>query len=292
MTKNYYDVLGIPKNSTQEQIKKAYRKLSLKYHPDKTGGDDTKFKELNEAYTILGDEQKRKEYDNPIRHSFMNSGGEHEATHEDMMKHIFKHFMGGGFHEPNVEFFKNGHRIFSSFMKPQTIQKTIHLTLKEAYEGISKPIVVERKVIDENKEHKTEKETIYVSIPKGVDNGEVILLKEEGHIVKHIKGHVRIQIRIEPNPIFKRDGLNLILIKTISLKQALCGFHLEIEHLNGKRFAIHNKPGNIINHDYVKTIPNLGMIRDKHIGSMIIQFKVQFPETIPEHVLEYLNKHL
>ena len=63
MSKNYYDVLGVSKTATQNEIKKAYRELCKKYHPDKHGGDDTKIKEINEAYSVIGDEQKRKEYD-------------------------------------------------------------------------------------------------------------------------------------------------------------------------------------------------------------------------------------
>ena len=65
MKKNYYDVLGVNKNASQDEIKKAYRNLSKKYHPDRNGGDDSKFKEINEAYDTLGDESKRKQYDNP-----------------------------------------------------------------------------------------------------------------------------------------------------------------------------------------------------------------------------------
>lgn len=73
---DYYKILGVDKTSTQDEIKKAFRKLSLKYHPDKNGGDDTKFKEINEAYSILGDEEKRKKYDfesNPRNYSFFGN---------------------------------------------------------------------------------------------------------------------------------------------------------------------------------------------------------------------------
>lgn len=80
MSKNYYDVLGVNKNSSQDEIKKAFRELSKKYHPDREGGDASKFKEINEAYSILGDADKRKKYDmessgfNPFG-SFFQSGG-------------------------------------------------------------------------------------------------------------------------------------------------------------------------------------------------------------------------
>jgi DnaJ-class molecular chaperone len=63
MTKNYYDVLGVDKGASKEEIKKAFYKLASKYHPDKKGGDEAKFKEVNEAYQILSDDKKRKEYD-------------------------------------------------------------------------------------------------------------------------------------------------------------------------------------------------------------------------------------
>ena len=73
MSKNFYDVLGVSKTATQDEIKKAYRELCKKYHPDKHGGDDTKIKEINEAYAIIGDETKRKEYD--VQNSMGGFGG-------------------------------------------------------------------------------------------------------------------------------------------------------------------------------------------------------------------------
>ena len=73
MSKNFYDVLGVSKTATQDEIKKAYRELCKKYHPDKQGGDDTKIKEINEAYATIGDETKRKEYD--MQNSMGGFGG-------------------------------------------------------------------------------------------------------------------------------------------------------------------------------------------------------------------------
>jgi len=291
MSKNYYEILGLPKNATQEQIKKAYRKLSLKYHPDKTGGDDKKFKELNEAYSVLGDAKKREEYDNPMKNMMGGMG-----IPEDMMNNIFQHFMSGG-HSPfmnssNVQFFQNGQRIFSSFMRPQPINKQLELTLKECYDGSSKPITIQRTIIDEEQTKRIEKETIYIDIPSGIDNGEAMILKGKGNIIKQVKGDVRVVFKVNNNTEFRRNGLDLILTKTISLKQALCGFRIEIEHLNGKRLAIHNKQGNIMTHDYVKTIQNMGMKRNNHIGNLFIHFKVKFPDTLSETTIKEIEKLL
>ena len=113
MSKNYYDVLGVKKTATQDEIKKAYRELCKKYHPDKNGGDDTKFKEVNEAYETLGDETKRKQYDSPG----MGSGF-------------------GGFNGFNFNF-----RQMASDLK-----MAITISLEDAYYGCKYPVNVNGKV--------------------------------------------------------------------------------------------------------------------------------------------------
>lgn len=111
MEKNYYDILGVSKNATQDEIKKAFRTLSKKYHPDKNGGDDTKFKEINEAYSTLSNEQKRRQYDS--RSSFSGS-------------------FGGGF---------NPWSTFTSFRKMASdIQVQIIIDIEDAHNGCN-PII-------------------------------------------------------------------------------------------------------------------------------------------------------
>lgn len=101
---NYYDILGVNKNATQEDIKKSYRLLSKKYHPDKNGGDDTKFKEINQAYSVLGDEAKRREYDNRDRNPW--------------------EFAFGGFRSP----------------MPSDINVSITISLEDAYMGCKRTV--------------------------------------------------------------------------------------------------------------------------------------------------------
>jgi curved DNA-binding protein len=109
MKKNYYDILGVNKNASQEDIKKAYRNLSKKYHPDKTGGDESKFKEINEAYDTLGDETKRKQYDNP----FGNFGG-----------------------------FTWSWNVHNSRPTPQNYEVRIEISLTEAYYGCNRNVKI------------------------------------------------------------------------------------------------------------------------------------------------------
>jgi len=98
MGNNYYEILGVDKNASQEDIKKSYRKLSMKYHPDKTQGDknlEDKFKEVNEAYSVLSNLEKRREYDNPVRFSGLNNHNGFDHTNIREVFNRFNHFNFG-----------------------------------------------------------------------------------------------------------------------------------------------------------------------------------------------------
>ena len=88
MTETHYDILGLPETATHEEIKKTYRKLSLQYHPDRPGGDQTKYQKINEAYEILGDEQKKQEYDMMRNSPFSKMGGQHPNV-DEVFSNIF-----------------------------------------------------------------------------------------------------------------------------------------------------------------------------------------------------------
>jgi DnaJ-class molecular chaperone len=136
-----------------------------------------------------------------------------------------------------------------------------------------------------------ESETIYVTIPKGIDDGELILLKDKGNVLNETcKGDIKIFVKIENDSMFKRVGLDLVLEKSINLKDALCGFSFEITYINGKSYTLNNNAGNIIPHGFQKIIPNMGLERDQHKGNMIIEFNVQFPEKLSESVIASLKK--
>ena len=301
---NYYNILGVEENATQDQIKKAFRKASLKKHPDR-GGNKEEFQKINTAYQILGDPDKKREYDMKRKNPFMGQNNAFNMGH-GAPDEIFKMFFGGqqgmpfGFPGgPNVQIFQNGRSVnLNQLRKPAPITKTINITLEEAYQGLNKPIEIER-WIQANGVKKVEKEKIYVSIPAGIDNQEIIILKNKGNILnENIFGDIKLFINVNNNTNFVRDGLNLIYKKKISLKEALVGFKFDIKHISGKTYCINNNNGKIITPQYTKLIRNMGMRREKQhpappiVGNLLIVFDVEFPSELTKEQMETISECL
>lgn len=294
--KNYYKILDVKENATNDEIKKSFRQLSMKYHPDKNNGDDVKFKEINEAYETLGDSDERKMYDfkrgtgsNPFMSANINGMPEMPGGLNDMFNMFFNR-ENSGFGNPNVQIFRNGVPV--NMNKPVPIIRKLNITLEQSYNGFKYPLEIERWIMEDNVK-KTEKETIYIDIPRGADSNEIIILKHKGNIIDdQNKGDIKIFITVSNNTMFQRNGVDLIVNKTINLKEALCGFTFEIEHLNKKKFKINNDKGNIITPNFKKIIPNLGIKRQNHTGNLIINFSVDFPKTLSLEKINSLEKIL
>lgn len=298
---NYYKVLGVNENATPEEIKKAFRKASLKNHPDR-GGNKEEFQKINGAYQILGDPEKKREYDNQLKNPFMRGGGFNinGGGPDDIFKMFFGNNVPFGFPGgPNVQIFQNGRPVnINQLRKPTPITKTITITMEEAYEGINKPIEIER-WIHSNGVKKVEKEKIYVHIPSGIDNQEIIILKDKGNIMnENATGDIKIFVTVKNDTDFVRDGLNLIYKKKISLKEALIGFNFDVKHLSGKTYCINNNNGKIITPQYTKVIRNMGMRRERQhpappiTGNLIIVFDIIFPEELTEEQMKTIGECL
>jgi DnaJ family protein A protein 2 len=329
---DYYKLLEIPENASQEDVKKAYRKLSLKWHPDKNQGNPdaiNMFQKISEAYETIGDPEKRQEYDIVKNNPFF-SNQSHNMSHGMQFHDIndmFSMFFGGppqmrgnpiekqgfppGFQQGfppgfppemagifgnmpggNIRIFRNGVHVNPMMEKPAPIVKNITITMEQVLCGGNIPIDIERWII-ENGNKVIENVTIYVDIFKGIDNNEIIVLRDQGNVMNEMcKGDVKIFVKIENHLIFERKGLDLIYKHNISLKEALCGFSFELKHLNNKSYTINNKPGNIIPPNYEKIIPNMGLTREGHCGSLIVHFQVEFPQTLTSEQLENLSKIL
>jgi DnaJ-class molecular chaperone len=307
---SFYSILEVSDTASPEDIKKSYRKLSMLHHPDKNGNSQEskeKIQKINEAYEVLGDVERKKEYDMTQNNPFfkmmsqglnpnMNSG---MNPVDELFSSIFGipfmssaqgpgpdiSFMGG----PNVRVFHNGRPYNQGFQRPAPIVQNISVPIDKILTGTTIPVDIERWIM-ENGLKLCEHETVYVTVPKGIDEGEIIILKEKGNVMSETnKGDIKIFVKIENNTEFKRSGLDLILEKTITVKEALCGFTFELKYITGKVYTITNNSGNIISHGYKKLIPNMGLSRDSHVGNLLIIFDVKFPEKLSEESLSALK---
>ena len=294
---NYYQKLDIDEKCSQSEIKAAYRKLSLQYHPDRPEGDSEKFKEIGEAYETLSDPERRQMYDRRHHSPFLGSQGG-IPSEADLMNMLFGMTgampygissmggmggipgMGG---MPNVHIFRNGVPVsMSALNRPAPIIKTISITLEQAFTGLNYPLEIERWVQQPNAKH-TEKEKIYIEIPEGIDSKEIIVVRNKGNVLgDNNKGDIKVFIDIAHNKRFGRRGLDLILKKKISLKEALVGFKFDIHHINGKIYTINNKGARIIEPGFERVIVGMGMKRGKNKGNFIIQFSVVFPKNLSD----------
>jgi len=317
MSETYYTILEVTETSTSEEISKSYRRLSMIHHPDRPGGDKAKFQKISEAYETLSSSDKKRDYDMSRRNPFTNLsrmpgtgvgvGGPGIPINE-----IFATMfggamgggaMGGGAMGENIQFQQSGGfgpqvRIFHNNIpvggagipqKPAPIIKRISIPIQLILTGTTMPVEIERWIVN-NYEKEKETEIIYVQVPKGIDDGEIIVLQDKGNILKDdCKGDIKLFVKIENNTDFRRKGLDLLLEKTITLKEALCGFRFDIKYITDKSYTITNNSGNIISTGYRKVIPNMGFSRENHVGNLIIIFDVCFPEKLAPEVLEQIK---
>jgi DnaJ family protein B protein 4 len=331
MSNSYYSILELPETATQDEIKKAYRRLSMLHHPDKNKNNlesTEKFKKIAEAYETLSDSDKKREYDMTQNNPFAKMMGSSNGM-EDLFSSLFGMPFGpmgpggmgvNGFgmgqngmgkngmpqnmnpfgntpFGPHIRVFHNGVPVnvggfgnINALQKPTPIIQTVSVPIDKILTGTTIPIEIERWIIvDETKVF--EKETMYLNVPKGIDEGEIILLREKGNTIREdCRGDIKIFIKIENDTEFRRNGLDLLLDKTITIKEALCGFSFDLKYITGKVYTITNNSGTIISHGYRKVIPNMGFSRDQHTGNLIILFNVMFPEKINEEAMEQLKK--
>ncbi len=221
--KDYYNILGVQKNASQDEIKKAFRKLAHEHHPDKKGGDDAKFKEVSEAYSVLSDEKKRAQYDQ-FGSNFGNMGGAGGFNPNDF-GFDFSGFQGG-FNGQNVEFDLGD--IFSTFFgggrmrRGKTIRVDIDLSFKESIFGTEKTV------------RAGGNSSVTIKIPPGVEHGTTLRVAGRGEPLEGGQpGDLHVRIYVTPDPRFKKQGMNIVTDAKIALSMSLLGGELLIPTLDG-----------------------------------------------------------
>ena len=236
---DYYKILGVPKTATVAEIKKAYRKLARKYHPDLNPNDkeaEQKFKAVNEANEVLSNAENRKKYDEygkdwkhaeqfeqakrqqQSKGQYQGSGGFEGFSGQD--------FSGGDFSDFFESMFggrASGGRRRSAAFRGQDFNAELQLNLKDVYETHKRVLTVNGK-------------NIRLTIPAGVENGQVIKIKGKGGegVNGGPNGDLIIQFSIVNNTNFKRDGANLYSTETIDLYTALLGGDVTVNTFDGK----------------------------------------------------------
>jgi curved DNA-binding protein len=262
--KDYYSTLGVAKTATEKEIKQSYRKLARKHHPDVNPGDksaETRFKELNEAYEVLGDPDKRKKYDelganwrmyeqagaggqagyggNPFGGFNSGSGGAgYRTMTEDEMREMFgdgnpfsdffQTFFGGSADADPSESRRGGRGGARSRARSgRDVEQEIELGLEDAYSG-----TMRRLGISLNGEHRT----IDVRIPAGVTDGSRVRVAGEGEhgVGGGTAGDLYLRVRLTPHATFERKGRDLYTRVAVPLTTAVLGGEAEVETLNGK----------------------------------------------------------
>jgi curved DNA-binding protein len=297
--KNYYEILGIPKDASKDVIKDAYRKLALQYHPDrnKSPGAEEKFKEISEAYAVLSDDEKRQQYDN-----LGKTGFDQKYTREDIFRgadfdSIFRDMgVSSGFGDLFSVFF-NG-QDFIQRQRPirgRDIGYEVYITLEEAAHGVEKEIPIQRIEKDRKRLVRRERK-ITVKIPVGIPEGYRLRLPGEGDAPpeKGPSGDLYIIIHTMPHQYFKREGDDLLYNLHINIPQAALGTEVTIPAIEGKAaLRIHpgTQPGQILR------VKGRGMPRMDGYGrgDLRVRVNVVVPKKLTQHqraLLEELSKEL
>jgi curved DNA-binding protein len=245
---DYYKTLGIDKNASDSDIKKAYRKLAMKYHPDHTKGDKTaeeKFKKISEAYAVLSDPEKRKQYDTYGSADFQQRFSQEDIFRNFDFSDIFREFgFNGGSRtaDGGVRFSFGGGSPFGGQQRQQRPVKgsdlvyELPITLHDVANGSKKQISLQ---------HQGRSETITVTIPKGMTSGKKLRLAGKGESSPYggPAGDLFIKVKVVEDPVFKAENHDLYVYQTIKLTRALLGTQISVPTLAGRELNLKIPPG-------------------------------------------------
>ena len=298
--KDYYEILGLKKDAAEEQIKKAYRKLAMKYHPDRNPNNkaaEEKFKGINEAYAVLSDKDKRKQYD-----MFGSDKFHQRFSQEDIFRgfdigDILKDFgfgtsdvfsqifgrgrsgfgnMYGG--EPNIGY----EEMYGMPQKGADVTSDLHITFNEAAFGGEKRVSL--------KKPDGRIEEVMVKIPAGIDTGKKLRLSGKGApgIGGQPPGDLYFNVIVQEHPVFKREGDNVIIENEIRFTEAVLGTSIDVPTLEGEirraKVLPHTKSGTKIR------IKGYGISHLKGGGRGDLYVKINIK--VPDHITEKQKKLL
>jgi len=275
MAKDYYKTLGVEKSASEDDIKKAFRKLAHQYHPDKKGGDEAKFKEVNEAYGILGNKEKRAQYDqfgsadpgfnsgqggfNPQDFGFDFGGfqgGFNAQGFEGDLGDILSSIFGGA-----------GRRV----KRGRDVAVDIELSFEESIFGTDRKVMVNSKLVKEKE--------VSIHVPAGIDSGQMIRMTGMGETIENgVPGDLYIKVHVRKHAYLRKEGFNLVMDQEILLSEALLGVDKDIKTLDGSislKVPTGTNTGTILRVKG-KGVPQSGSRR----GDLYVRIIVKIPEKL------------
>lgn len=314
MEKDYYGILGLKKDASEDDIKKAYRKLALKWHPDRNTNDkekaETKFKEISEAYEVLSDPKKKSIYDQFGVNGLKGGGGEGPGGFPEGFpggfggafpggatftfassdglgfnpsnpQSIFEKFFGGAspFMDNDLGGFGGAYTSRRSHpSKFEPASRTLPVSLEDLYTGTTKKL----KITSKTRSGASSEKIITINIKPGWKAGTKITFANEGDELPNGQTQgVEFVIAEKPHPVFQRVDNNLKATIQLTLGEALCGFEKQVTTLDNRTLKITQHQ--VTKPNQQKRIPNEGMPITKQPGSkgdLIISFDVKFPTSL------------
>jgi len=297
--KDFYAVLGVSKDVSEAELKKTYRKLARKYHPDSNPGDaaaEAKFKEISEAHSVLSDPEQRQEYDQmramgPGRPRFTSGGGQAGGGFEDVFGGMFnqggrQQAGGGGFEDIFSSMFggggfgqnSGGYRGAGGPTKGRDLTATTTLDFITAIHG------------DTVKLQPNDGKPISVKIPAGVADGQKIRLRGKGEPSPDggTPGDLTLTVTVRKHPVFERDGLHLRLDVPVTFTEATLGATIEVPTLGGEPVKLRVAPGTPSGR--VLRVKGRGVVTPKGTGDLLATVQVAVPARVSDEAKEALEK--
>ncbi|UOR79590.1 DnaJ domain-containing protein [Helicobacter pylori] len=288
MSKSLYQTLDVSENANQDEIKKSYRRLARKYHPDlnKTKEAEEKFKEINAAYEILSDEEKRRQYDQFGDNMF---GGQNfsdfarsRSASEDLDDILSSIFGRGGFSQR----FSQNSQGFSGFNFSNFAHEDLDMTT-------TLNVSVLDTLLGNKKQVSINNETFSLKIPIGVEEGEKIRVRNKGKMGRTGRGDLLLQIHIEEDEIYKREKDDIIQIFDLPLKTALFGGKIEIATWY-KTLTLTIPPNTKAMQKFRIKDKGIKNRKTSHVGDLYLQARLILPktETLSNELKALLEKEL
>jgi len=261
---DYYQILGVSRNASPQEIKKAYKKQAMEHHPDR-GGDHNKFAEINSAYEVLSNADKKAAYDNPQPQFNFNSN--HFSSGNPFAGTPFDHIFGQGFHQQHNA--------------PRNRDITVGATIEFDEVIIGKNLVIQYRLQSQKLE------TVNVEIPPGAKSGDTIKyqgLGDDGHR-QFPRGDLNVRIHVKSKKNWDREGDNLITKKTINVFDLLLGCVIIVNTLDGKKVKLNIPKGT--KHGQVFSIPGYGIpnLNTGKKGNLYVGIESDVPKIEEERIL-------